>query len=345
MTIRSLSMSFVLALGVTATGCATSEPVGGSDGSGSDSGSGSGSGAVPLTAEGKYTLQSDFDIATNIPGTVGTVVNGFIDATDSPDDPSRYVLDKLIALLPNGTFKNVVSGAEAFAAGYLNDRLLDVAPDFVVKILDIGDKFGQVAKHFGTIETLDVNAQGVATHTVVGLHFKVDTLELDYMLRDYGLQEVAVPNVMVTVDHTGKLTVANHSVGLSYGAVLRLAMDQVIIPMVDPTATNLSDVLHNAVDCTAVGQYVYEAIGIGSPSTFESACNGGLNAAASAIYSQIDKIDASALQFGIAGTAKAIDTNHDGKMDTIQTGVWAGTLSYSGSPAPLAKATFNGKRM
>jgi hypothetical protein len=343
MNTRSLSMSFVLALGVTATGCATSEPAGPGEGSGS--GSGSGTETVPLTAEGKYTMQSDFDIASNMPGTVGTVVNGFIDATDSPDDPSRYVLDKLIALLPNGSFKNVVQGAEAFAAGYLNDRLLDVAPDFVVKILDIGDKFGQVAKHFGTIETLEVNKQGIATHTVVGVHFKVDNLELDYMLKDYGLKEVPVAGVMVTLDKTGKLTLSNHTVGLSYGAVLRLAMDQVIIPMVDPTAVDLSDVLHHAVDCQAVGQYVYEAIGLGSPSTFESACNSGLTAAANLIYAKIDAIDSSALEFGLAGTAKGIDKNKDGKMDVIQTGAWAGTLSYAGSPSPLAKATFLGERM
>ena len=30
---------------------------------------------VPLTAEGKFSVQSDFDIATNMPGTAGTVVN------------------------------------------------------------------------------------------------------------------------------------------------------------------------------------------------------------------------------------------------------------------------------
>jgi len=32
-------------------------------------------------------------------------------------------------------------------------------------------------------------------------------------------------------------------------------------------------------------------------------------------------------------------------MDTIQTGKWAGTLSYAGTPAPLSTATFVGTRM
>jgi hypothetical protein len=32
-------------------------------------------------------------------------------------------------------------------------------------------------------------------------------------------------------------------------------------------------------------------------------------------------------------------------MDAIQLGKWSGTLSYSGTPAPLAAATFTGASM
>jgi hypothetical protein len=304
-----------------------------------------GSGSVPLTAEGTYSLASTYDIATNMPGTAGAVINGFIQATDDPDDPTRYILDQLINQLPSGTFKNVVQGSESFVAGYLNDRLLDVAPDFVTRILDVGDKFGQVAKHFGTIDTLQIAANGTATHTVTGVHFKVDNEELDFLFHDYGIADVKVTGIAVTLDSTGKLMIADHKVPLSYGAMLHLAVDNVIIPMVDPAAVDLNDVLHDAVDCTNVGQYVYDAIGIGSASTYESACNAGLTFAAHEIYAQIDKIDGSAFEFGISGVAKAVDKNHDGKADAIQTGKWGGTLSYAGSPAPLANATFTGTRL
>ena len=45
------------------------------------------------------------------------------------------------------------------------------------------------------------------------------------------------------------------------------------------------------------------------------------------------------------GEARGIDKNKDGKMDTIATGVWAGTVGYAGSPAPLAEAKFFGAKM
>lgn len=337
------SLPFILLTAACAASAPTTNP-GGDDDPGSNTNPDD-PGAVPLSAEGTYSLQSDFDIATNMPGTAGAVVNGFISATDDPDDPTRYVLDQLIAQLPDGTLKNVVSGSEAFVAGYLNDRLLDVAPDFVTRILDVGDKFGQVAKHFGTLDTLEIDASGMATHTVVGVHFKVDNEELDFLFKDYGIADVQVTGIATTLDATGRLTIADHTVPLSYGKLLHLAVDNVIIPMVDPAAVDLGDVLHDAVDCTNVGQYVYDAVGIGSPSTYESACNAGLTFAASAIYAQIDRIDSSAFAFGIDGVAKAVDKNHDGKADALQTGKWTGTLSYAGTPAPLGNATFKGTRL
>ena len=132
---------------------------------------------------------------------------------------------------------------------------------------------------------------------------------------------------------------------VSYGKLLKLALNEMIIPMIDPTATDLKDLLTNAVNCQAIGQDVYDYLGLLSPSTFESACTAGLSAASGLIYNQIANIDGSALEFGIAGTAKGIDSNKDGKMDKIQTGKWGGTLSYAGTPAPLSTATFFGASM
>jgi hypothetical protein len=340
----SLSLTMLLALGASAAGCATTPP-GPDDGDDTGSGSGSGSDTVPLTAEGKYSVVSTFDIATNMPGTAGQVINQIIDATDSPDDPTHWILDQLVAQLPSGSVKNTLQGAIPFVAGYLNDRLLEVAPDFVVTIRDMGNKFGQIARHFGTLETLEVGANGQATKTVTGVRFTVDQLELDYAFADYGMMPVSVPNVVVGLDQTGRLSIGEHEVPLSYGRVMRIALDEMVIPLIDPSAVTLEDVLKSVVNCHAVGQYTYEALDIGSASTFESACLAGLKAGANAIYAQINRVDSAALEFGLTGLAKGVDKNHDGKLDQIQTGAWTGTLAYGGTGAPLATATFVGQRM
>jgi hypothetical protein len=348
-TAPKFTVLLALALGATAAGCAADAPGNGNgNGSGSGSGSGSDDVAAPATPEGKYSLQSDFDIASNTPGKVGEVVNAFIDMTDSPDDPTKWVVDHAIAAMPSGTLKTLASSAAPLITGYLNDRILQVAPNFVAKMKDIGNKFGDVAKHFGTLETLEISKAGTAyaaTHTVTGMHFTVDAVGMDFPFADSGMTNVVATNVAIGYDPTGKLTIGEHAVPLSYGKILRLALDKAIIPTVDGGASDLGTVLNDLVDCNQVGQAISDQVGFGSPGTYASACTAGLAAGADYIYKKINDLDGSALEFGIAGSAKALDTNHDSKLDSIQRGSWTGNLSYAGTPAPLSTATFFGGRM
>ena len=167
---------------------------------------------------------------------------------------------------------------------------------------------------------------------------------MDFPFADYGIQETKVEGLQVTLSQSGQLAVSDHMVPMKYGQVLKLAIDQAIVPMIDPAASELSDIFKNLVNCQNVGQFVFDAVGIGSPSTFESACISGLEAAGRAIYTALDSMDSSALEFKLAGAARGVDKNSDGKMDDIQTGTYTGELRYAGSPAPLAGAKFYGTR-
>ena len=343
------SLALVLALGTTAAACGgTYAPDMPGDGDGSGSGgNGGGSNQRPLDATGKFAVHSTFDLATNMPGTAGTVVNTIIAATDGSDDPTRWILDQLIAQLPNGTVKSVLTTGEGFVAGYLNDRLLDLAPDFLSTMVQVSRDLGDVGKHFGLKETLELAHAGdsyMAVHTITGAHFKLGDQEGDYALSNYQLPNVVVSNIAVTMDQTGQLTIAAHDVSLAYGQLLRLGLDAAIIPALDASAHNLGELLANKVKCQAIGSAIADAIGIGSASLFKSACINGLNAVASFVYTKISSIDGTALKFGLTGNARAMDKNNDRRIDAIQTGSWSGTLSYGATPTPLLPATFFGER-
>jgi hypothetical protein len=306
-----------------------------------------------MDATGTYRMASTFDIATNAPGKVGEITNAFIDMTDGATDPAEWIIDQIIAKTTNNTLKNILTSAKPFVAGYINDRLLEIAPDFVTTILQVGNDFGQMARNFGLNETLEV-AQGGgaynATVTALGVHFKVDNVESDIMFADHSIPNVSAANVAVSLDATGKLEIGEHKLPLSYGKVLRLGLDELIIPALDPSATDLQTLLADLVDCTAVGTAINDALvnqfGFGGGAgTWTAACTAGLTYGAQAIYSKIDSIDGSALEFTLVGVAKAVDSNKDSKVDTIQTGKWSGSLSYANTPAPLAAATFTGTRM
>ena len=338
--------SFALA---TAAGCAADSPTNGDPTTNPDPTQPGGDDAPKAAdASGTYAMHSTFDIATNMPGKVGEVVNTIISATDDPEDPTKWVVDLMLSKMSSGTMKSLLQSAEPFVVGYLNDRLLQIAPDFVTTMVQMGNDFGDMAKHFGLVEKLEVTGSGtsyMSVHTVTGAHFKIDSQESDYAFADFNTPNVVVNQVGVTLDATGKLAIASHKLPLAFGKVLRIGLDAMIIPALDATATNLDELLEAKVDCAAVGQAVADAIGFGGAGTFEAGCHLGLQAGADLIYSKISGIDSTALEFDIAGTVRAVDTNADGKADKLQTGAWTGTLSYGSTPSPLAPATFFGARM
>jgi hypothetical protein len=356
-TTNRLVLVLALALGSTAAGCSTdptniSDDDDGGDGGGGDGGSGDPD--RPLDATGKYAMHSTFDLATNMPGTAGTAINTIIAATDASDDPTRWVVDQIITQLPDGTVKSALNLAKSFVVGYLNERLLDVAPDFLSTMVQVGHDFGDIARHFGLHGTLELSHAGtdyLAVHTITGAHFKLGNQESDFTLATYHVPDVVVNNVAVTMDATGQLTIATHNLPLAYGRLLRLGLDAAIIPLIDASAQNLGQLLAQQIDCQGVGSAIANAIAdftgfpIGSASTFAAACTAGLTAGANFVYAKIEAIDGTALQFGLHGSARGFDKNNDRTIDTILTGTWAGTLSYGTIATPLAPATFFGERM
>src|SRR3954462_3854362 len=96
-TTTRLAVVAALALVPTAA-CGGADPsgMGGGGGGGGGSGGGGGDPSRPLDPSGTYALHSTFDLAKNMPGTAGTVVNTIIAATDDPDDPTHWIVDQVL---------------------------------------------------------------------------------------------------------------------------------------------------------------------------------------------------------------------------------------------------------
>jgi len=355
-TSHRLALALALAFGATAAGCSSADPStmpGGDDDPGSHGDDGSGGGSDqprPLDVTGTYALHSTFDLASNMPGTAGNVVNTIIAATDNADDPTRWILDQILNALPDGAVKSALNFGKEVAAGFINTQLEHLAPDFVVTMIQVGHDFGDVAKHFGLNETLTLTGSGTsytAVHTVTGVHFKLGNQEGDYAFANYHLPNVVVNDVAVTMDSTGQLTIAAHNLPLAYGRLLRLALDAVIIPALDSSAHNLNELLAHLINCQAIGDGIAGVLHLSFVAgPISGACSLGLDAGAAFVYRQIDTIDSTAgLSFGLNGAVRGQDSNGDRKIDKLQSGAWSGTLSYGAAPTPLVPASFFGERM
>ena len=350
-TYTQLSLALVLAFASAAAGCTGpgqgDDTPPGDDDVGDDMPPGDDD-VEPTSPEGRYQMQSQFDVASGLPGTVGTIVNGFIDATDGPDDPGRYLCD-LAADQLDGTWGSIAHAACSVAGGYINDRLLEIAPDFVDTLIALGNDFGQIARNFGLRSELEVRAAGTAfaaKHVTTGVSFELDDVDHAFALTAYGMDNIVVDSVPVTYDPLGAMTIGAHAIPMAYGSVLRIGLDELLIPQLDPFADGLGELLANQVDCYAVGEAIADAVGFGSVGMYQDACEAGLEAAANLVYSQLANLDSTAFAFDLTvGEARATDTNGDRRVDEITRGEWTGNLDVAGNQSPLAEAKFTGSRM
>lgn len=304
----------------------------------------------PLNVTGRYTVHSELDLVTGLPGTVGDIINGFADMTDGPYDPATWLIDLVLEEVDSGTVTSVANGFRPALDGILNDLLLSIAPGFVQDLLDIGSAFGQVSRNFGVVSTLDVDRVGGvegdelgAVHTMTGMYFNVDSNRYTYSMADLGLENQALENLAFRMENENRVFIGDHTFNMPYGGMLLVALNDVIIPAIDPLASDLASLLGNSVDCAAVGQTLSSEIGIGSPSLYEGACQIGMNAAANFIEDQIRDLEGMDLAIS-TGEARPMDTNTDALVDVLLNGAWTGSVNYFGSAATLTDATFRGER-
>ena len=297
--------------------------------------------AVPLSPAGRFTVTSTFDLP--VPAAAAPVLATLAAATDGPDDPSRYLVDRMIATLPDGTVKTIASGAAPYVAAYLNARLADLAPRLAPGLAAISGGLARIASHVGTLETLEVDGSGAAVRTLTGARFDVGAAPVLVRLADAGLMDIGVAT-RVTLDDAGRVTIGAHAHALPYGAWLRLGLDRAVIAGVVPGARDLAAALAALVDCASVGALAADRIGLGSPALYRAACQAAMTTIASELDARIAALDDPPVAFELTGTADGIDLDGDGTLDELRAGHWTGALWTAASRAPLDAASFTGAR-
>ncbi len=349
----ALPFSAFLALHV---GCAGQAPgdTGDDSGDSGDSGDdpdGDGDDTSALDVTGTYQIDSEFDLISSMPGTVGEVSNTFIEMTDDPYDPATWLIDTILAEWDGGVVEDIVEGARPALDAWMHEEMLERAPDIVAQLVDVGDQFGQVTRAFGVNSTLEVAGDSgdglAATHTAMGYHFSINGSQEAWTLDELERDPVAVEGVGVEFDGS-RVSMSEHSIPLQYGGFLDMVLDDVIIPEVNPNASDLGDLFLTLVNCPAIGARVYAELEFGNAGLYEGLCEMGLETGAGFIMDKLVSIDEQAqVRLIINGSARATDSSGDRKIDTLSGGEWAGAIDYAGSMGALLDDanTFSGSRM
>ena len=296
---------------------------------------------IPTSPAGVFSLASRLDV--QVPAPAAPVLAALTAATDGPDDPARYLVDRMIATLPDGPVKTLAGRVAPYVAAYLNARLADIAPRFVAGVDAMATGLSRLATHLGTIETLRIDAGGNAQRTITGLRFELGAAPIAVSFADGGLPDITV-GLRVALDATGHVKLSQHAHRLPYGALLQLGLDRAVVLTVEPTARDLASALGKLVDCERIGGMVAERVGLGSATLYAAACRAGMTAIASEIEAQIAAIDDSELGLDVTGAAIGVDGDGDGTMDELRSGSWSGALYSAAARAPIATASFTGRK-
>ena len=347
----ALPLSAFLALHTGCAGEALDDPGDDSGDSGDSGDDPDGDGESALDATGMYQIDSEFDLISSMPGTVGEVSNTFIEMTNDPYDPATWLIDTILAKWDGGFLEDIVEGARPELDGWLHEEMMERAPDLVVQLVEVGDRFGQVTRAFGVNSTLEVagdSGDGLsATHTAMGYHFSINGSQQAWTLDQLERDPVAVEGVGVEFDGS-RMALSEHSIPLQYGGFLAMVLDDVIIPEVNPNASDLGDLFLTLVDCQAIGARVYAELGVGNSGLYQGLCEMGLETGAGFIMDKLVSIDEQAqVRLIISGSAGATDASGDRQIDTLTGGEWAGAIDYAGSMGALLEDanTFSGQRM
>jgi hypothetical protein len=293
---------------------------------------------IPTDLTGSYVVTGQLDLET-LPEPARHILAELAEATDAPDDPSRYLVDHMVAKLPDGTWKAIATGLAGYVAPYIQVELDRIAPRFAPGIRQLVLGLDAVARHMTTIERVIVAPDGLATRALIGLRLANTPCDLAS-----GGAPDALAITRAAIDGEGTLVLATHRMQLPYGEMLRLGLDRAVIPPVDLAAGNLADALRDLVDCHQLGAVFAEHAGIGSPRLYETACSAAMLGLASEVYEKLAAIDDAPFELNVSGTAVGFDRDGNGTMDEIRNGTWAGTASYAGTKGPLGLATFSGTR-
>jgi hypothetical protein len=305
---------------------------------------------VPTSPAGTFAVTSTFDVP--VPAVAAPVITTLTDATDGPDDPSRYLLDRMIASLPDGTVKTIAAQAGPYVAAYLNTKLATVAPNLVSGIDQLASRLDRIATHFGTTETWVIDDAGNATRTITGLQFDLGGPMTTVRFADAGRADLVI-DTHVAFDAGARLAIGDHMHALPYGAWLRLGLDLAVIPGVVPAAHDLGAALAALLDCDQLGTLIAGEIGLGAPALYATACRTAMTLLASELDGKLAALDAAPMTLEVVGVANGVDTDGDGTMDQLAAGSWTGTLHGAGATGatgapgpdePISGASFTGQK-
>lgn len=284
----------------------------------------------PLNASGDYAISSNLGLVGALPEDADQAVSVFIEMTDGENDPAKYIVDKMIEEAELGWVESALATVRWLVDPALNTLILEESPELVAELNFIGEQLGLFTETFALDSDLEVT-ESSATHVAAGFSFMLEGAEHSFEAAQYDVSPAASESFSFNFSESDmQVTIDQHALPLPLGGFMVVALNEAIVPAVDPQSEDLGDLLLFLIDCQAVGEKISSYIPGSSPEAFAGGCELALEATATQVEARALALDENGLELVLQGSASARDSDDDRETEELVDGMWTGSVSYQG---------------
>ncbi len=289
---------------------------------------------APLDPNGTYHIESRLNFISGLEeGTAKDVVDDIIAFVR---EPAEFIVDFLLEQCQFGDFScedHIPDFGREVLVAALEAAINEYAPDLVNEFLEHGQNLSDLLEDFGLTSTLTVTGNGDtrdAEHVLTGVVLDYGEHTFSATFDQLNVDNIESSSLELTLPEFGNsISIEEHSMPFTYGAMLRIALERAVIPQIDDDANDIEQFLSNLIDCESLAEGL---LGEDANDTLVAGltglCNAAVGFAADEVGDLIDGLDGGGLELVISGEAEAVSPGGSDSADVLRNGRWSGTIEY-----------------
>lgn len=294
-----------------------------------------------IVASGAYQVRSQIDVTAEaiLPEPAEQLVVTLRDFSTQPahtlidlaDQAGVPAVSELRAVLPDAL--------ESRLEGWIDDEIAKVKINGV-PVTEVAASAAALAATALTRFELDSELRldaGHASHRLTGIDLTPAGIDSRVAF------DIEISTAVTATSRAGSLSLGDHGFGLAYGEYVWRAFDAAIAAQY---GSGLRATLGQAVNCPQIAQTIASkcvlGLCVGHADLVEELCERGLDEVVEMAHDKLADLRFDALHFA-AGTARLVDSSHDGIADALTDGVWTAEINAGQGLRPVP-ATFEAAR-
>ena len=331
----------------------------------------------PLNCVGTFDVNGQYDFTDAIPGTAGEVIRRLDDLFNNT---ARFMIDGIQDLLEaflGGIIATVINWVvdqiQPMVEDWINQWILDIAPDWLLDFFQIGRDLLQIVNNLEMLSVIrfdktgsDFQVSGTEEWVGIALYWRLNCdvddppdcgrheFNMEEMLQVENPLEAVFATFNARVSNFNRLRMDPHDVNLQYGRLILFVLNELILPAVADGAHSLTEAVINVLDCEDLawsvcgddgewgGEYLGVRIGFEVDDVIDW-CEGAAGFLGDTVSDILGDLGFDSV-LTIEGSCDLYEDNFDLIVDRLESGQYRGWFNVDGAQGEPFTGEFRGDR-